>query len=204
MRLASSIAVHTCRQSRAGAVAAAAAVCTAIAMAPSAVAQQAPGVRSTIAPPSAAKAASPLTTGSTPQAAQKGAPAWLLKCDSAAAGFDCRASQTIVMQTGQKLLTVTVRRPSKAEGPALMLNLPHGVFLPAGATVQVDKDKPMTLPIQTSDPHGAYAGSPIARELLAAMQKSEKLTVSFQDLQKRTITVPVPLAGFADAYQKMP
>ena len=51
---------------------------------------------------------------------------------------------------------------------------------------------------------GAYAGSPIARELLTAMQRSDKMVMSFQDLQKRTITVPVPLAGFADAYQKLP
>ena len=76
------------------------------------------------------------------------------------------------MQTGQRLLTVIVRPPSNAEGPAPMLNLPHGVFRPSGATVQVDTVKPIMLPIQTSGPQGAYAGAPTAKDLLAAMQKS--------------------------------
>ena len=85
-----------------------------------------------------------------------------------------------------------------------MLNLPHGVFLPGGATVQIDKEKPISVPIQTSDAQGAYAGSPISKEMLTALQKAEKMVISFQDLKKQPINVPVTLAGFAATYQKMP
>jgi invasion protein IalB len=46
--------------------------------------------------------------------------------------------------------------------------------------------------------------APVGKDMLAALQKAEKLIVTFQDLQKQTITVPMPLAGFAEAYQKLP
>ena len=85
-----------------------------------------------------------------------------------------------------------------------MLHLPHGLFLPAGITVQIDQGKVENLVVQTCDDKGCYAGAPIAKDMLATMQKAEKLIVTFQDLQKQTITVPMPLAGFAEAYQKLP
>ena len=85
-----------------------------------------------------------------------------------------------------------------------MLHLPHGLFLPAGTTFQIDKGKVESLAIQTCDAKGCYAGAPVTKDMLATLQKAEKLIVTFQNLQKQTITVPMPLAGFGEAYQKLP
>ena len=80
----------------------------------------------------------------------------------------------------------------------------HGLFLAAGTTIQIDQGKLESLQVQTSDDKGCYAGAPVTKDMLAILQKAEKLIVTFQDLKKQTITVPMPLAGFAEAYQKLP
>lgn len=131
--------------------------------------------------------------------------AWLVRCDNTGQELECRLSQTIVVQkTGQRLLSVVVRKPPKGQGTALMLHLPFGLHFPSGITVQVDAGKPETLAVQTCDEKGCYAGAPIGVDRLTAMQKGEKLIVGFKDLKQQAMTVPVPLAGFAEAYQKAP
>ena len=50
---------------------------------------------------------------------------------------------------------------------------------------------------------GCYANSPIAPDMLAAMKSGKQLKVSFQNLGKETITIPMPLADFAAAYDKI-
>jgi invasion protein IalB len=156
-------------------------------------------------PETRAQQPAPATAPPPKPEAQTQPPTWRVACDNSGKDFDCRVSQTIFLQkTGQRLLSVVVHRASKAEDPALMLHLPHGLFLPAGTTIQIDQGKLENLVIQTCDDKGCYAGAPVTKDILSALQKAEKLNVTFQDLQKQTITVPMPLAGFAEAYQKLP
>ena len=49
------------------------------------------------------------------------------------------------------------------------------------------------LQIQTCENRGCYASAPIAPELLAALKSGKQLKVSFQNLGKETITIPMPL-----------
>jgi invasion protein IalB len=95
---------------------------------------------------------------------------WVVPCDGQAGALDCRVSLTLVAKEGgQLLISVVVRRPSKNENPTLLLHLPHGIFLPAGASVQIDKAKAEVHPVQTCDPRGCYVGTAVSKELLAAM-----------------------------------
>ena len=51
---------------------------------------------------------------------------------------------------------------------------------------------------------GCYAGSPIAPEAFGRAEIGTKqLKVSFQNLGKETITIPLPLTDFAAAYDKI-
>lgn len=84
-----------------------------------------------------------------------------------------------------------------------MIQLPLGLFLPAGITLQLDGQKPEQLEVQTCDQKGCYVGSAISAKMLDAMKQGEKMTIAFQDLPKNKISVPVPLKGFAAAYQKV-
>jgi invasion protein IalB len=81
--------------------------------------------------------------------------------------------------------------------------LPLGLNLPVGAKMQVDDGKAIDLQIQTCENRGCYASTPIAPELLAALKSGKQLKVSFQNLAKETITIPMPLAEFAAAYDKI-
>ncbi len=133
---------------------------------------------------------------------------WAYSCQ--AAGItdkpQCRIMQNLTVNKGdqqQRLLTVIVREQAKAKNHALLLALPHGLFLPAGVEIKVDQDKPAKLIVQTSDAQGAYAGIEISDELLAALKKGNQMSVSFLSAARKRISVPVTLKGFTAAYGKL-
>ncbi len=136
--------------------------------------------------------------------AAKQPPGWTVRCDNAGQGLVCKALQTIVLaKTRQLLLSAAISKPSGSPDGALLLQLPHGLFIPAGVTVAVDAAKPEALQIQTCDTKGCYAGMSVKPEQLAAMKTGQKLNVVFEDLKKQKITVPVPLKGFDEAFKKL-
>ena len=86
---------------------------------------------------------------------------------------------------------------------AMLFHLPHGLFIPAGVTMDIDGTKIETLAIQTCDAKGCYAGAPLTPDKIAAMNKGAKLNVAFQTLKKQKIVVPVALKGFAATYKQL-
>ncbi len=63
--------------------------------------------------------------------------------------------------------------------------------------------KATDLQIQTCENRGCYAGAPITPDVLAALRSGKELKLSFQNLAKETITIPMPLTDFAAAYDKI-
>jgi invasion protein IalB len=134
------------------------------------------------------------------------APGWTARCASASrdAPLECAIEQNAVMpRTGQLVIAVNIRVPADPRAPSALIQLPLGLNIPAGAKLQVDDGKAVDLPIQTCEARGCYAGTAIAADLLAAMKAGKQLKVSFQNLNKETLTVPLPLADFAAAYEKI-
>jgi invasion protein IalB len=168
-------------------------------------AQQA--AKSKSAPPAAPPAASP--TASPAEAAPANGPpqpGWAARCSSASrdAPLECAMEQTAVLsKTGQLIVLVNIRVPGDTHTPIALVQLPLGLNLPAGAKFQVDDGKPIDLQVQTCENRGCYASSPIAPDVLTALKSGKQLTVSFQDLGKETISIPMPLADFAAAYDKI-
>jgi invasion protein IalB len=163
-------------------------------------AQQAPKSKS--APPAAQTAAPPAADApATPPQ-----PGWAARCTSASreAPMECAMEQTAIQsKTGQLVALVNIRVPSDTHTPIAAVQLPLGLNLPAGAKFQVDDGKVVDLQIQTCEARGCFAGGPIAPDLLAAMKSGKQLKLSFQNLGKDTITIPMPLADFAAAYDKI-
>jgi len=148
------------------------------------------------------------TTAATPQAepAPTNAPGWAARCTGANRGapLECAMEQTAVLsKTGQLVVLVNIRVPSDTHAPVALVQLPLGLNLPGGAKFQVDDSKAIDLQIQTCEARGCYASTPIAPDLLAALKSGKQLKVSFQSLAKETITIPMPLADFAAAYDKI-
>jgi invasion protein IalB len=154
------------------------------------------------------KAAAQAATPAAPQAEPAASPTagWAARCTSASrtAPLECAMEQTAVLsKTGQLIVLVNIRVPADTKAPVALVQLPLGLNLPGGAKVQVDDGKVTDLQIQTCENRGCYAGSPIAPDLLAALKSGKQLKVSFQNLAKETITIPMPLADFAAAYDKI-
>ena len=109
----------------------------------------------------------------------------------------------MLTKTGQLIVAVSIRVASDTHQPIALVQLPLGLNLPAGAKLQVDDGKTIDLQIQTCENRGCYSNTPVSPELLAALKSGKQLNVVFQNLNKEVITIPMPLADFAAAYEKI-
>ena len=164
---------------------------------------QAPKSKSTAqaAPAPAAPPAAAGTTTATPPA-----PGWAVRCSSVSrdAPLECAIEQSAVLtKTGQLIVLINIRVPGDTHTPVALVQLPLGLNLPVGAKLQVDDGKAVDLQIQTCENRGCYTSSVIAPDMLAALRAGKQLKVSFQDMAKETIAIPIPLADFAAAYDKI-
>ena len=154
------------------------------------------------------RAAAP-NTAQTNAAGQADAPppsGWVARCSSPSrsAPLECAVEETAVLtKTGQLLVLVNIRVPSDTHAPVVLVQLPLGLNLLSGAKMQVDDGKVIDMQIQTCENKGCFAGTAIAPDVLAAMRTGKQLKVAFQNLTKETITIPMPLADFAGAYDKI-
>jgi invasion protein IalB len=149
--------------------------------------------------PAPAAAAADGANNSTP-------PGWLARCSSANRGapLECAIEQTAVLtKTGQLIVLINIRVSAETRAPVGVVQLPLGLNLPVGAKLQVDDGKTFDLQIQTCEARGCYANLQISPDMLAALKSGKQLKVSFQNLAKETITIPMPLADFAAAYEKI-
>jgi invasion protein IalB len=139
----------------------------------------------------------------TPAPAQAG---WAARCSSPSrdAPLECAMEQNAILtKTGQLVVLVNIRVPGDTRAPIALVQLPLGLNLQAGAKFQVDDGKSADLPIQTCENRGCYASVPISPETLNALRSGKQLKISFQDLGKETITVPLSLNDFSATYDKI-
>ncbi|MGD9769645.1 MAG: invasion associated locus B family protein [Pseudolabrys sp.] len=168
----------------------------------------APGAQTRTQPARETKVASRVASAA-PGPAQAAAPvvaAWRSHCNSASRQTvpECMVEQTAILgKTGQMLASVSVRVPPSGSQPVMMVQVPVGLFLPAGINVRIDEQPPLQLVIQTCDLKGCYAGSPVSADMLKAMKAGKQLGVEFQNLSKQAITVPLTLTQFAEAYRSI-
>jgi invasion protein IalB len=133
-------------------------------------------------------------------------PGWVARCSSASRGapLECAIEQSAVLtKTGQLIVLINIRVPAETRAPVALVQLPLGLNLPAGAKIQVDDGKTSELQIQTCEARGCYANLQISPDVLAALKSGKQLKVSFQNMGKETISIPMPLADFAAAYEKI-
>jgi len=152
----------------------------------------------------AAPAASPSPGAAAP--ATPPPPGWVPRCasNSREAPLECAIEESAyVTKTGQLLVQVDIRVTSDTRTPVGLLLLPLGLNLPVGAKLQVDEGKAVDVQIQTCEQRGCFVNLPVSPELLAQLKSGKELKVSFQNLAKETMTIPLPLNDFAAAYDKI-
>ncbi|TYO64760.1 invasion associated locus B family protein [Bradyrhizobium hipponense] len=162
------------------------------------------GAKKNAAPSAPAAQPAPAPAQGDGAAAQQ--PGWIARCTSVSrdAPLECAIEQNAVLtKTGQTIVLINIRIPTDTRTPVALLQLPLGLNLPVGAKLQVDEGKAVDLQIQTCENRGCYASTPITPDLLASLKSGNQLKVSFQNMAKETIAIPMPLNDFAAAYDKI-
>jgi invasion protein IalB len=140
-------------------------------------------------------------------AAQKPAESdWATQCTAKArqAAVECSVQQSVVKSDTRQLVAMFgIRVPADTRSPVMMIQLPLGLYLPAGVEVQVDQGKALPLPLQTCDANGCYAGAPVAADLLQQLRAGKTLRLTFQNLSQSKVDLSMPLEGFAAAYDSV-
>lgn len=145
-------------------------------------------------------------------AAQTGnaAPAdrWSTQCvaPDQASPLSCSAEQRIILrETGQQVARFAVQAngPKGDRKSAFLVHLPLGLSIRTGVALAVDGKEVAKLDFQTCDANGCYCGDSLGGDLLQAMRAGQEMTIGFQDLQKKAISIRIDLAGFAAAYDKV-
>jgi invasion protein IalB len=98
---------------------------------------------------------------------------------------------------------LTIRLPSETKKPVTMVQVPLGLFLPAGVTVDIDGDMARNYPLQTCNANGCFVGFPLSDDQLKRMLTGGRLNVTFQYLNKKPVILPMSLEGFTDAYNRI-
>jgi invasion protein IalB len=131
-------------------------------------------------------------------------PNWIVNCSQTRTGLDCRVGQSLFLrQTRQRVLSVAVRIPPDSKKPVLLVQLPLGVYLPAGVNLQIGKEEAKMLPFIGCDKGGCVAQYDITDSELSSIAKGSDLTISAQTMSKKPFTLTVPALGFAAAYAKI-
>lgn len=130
--------------------------------------------------------------------------AWRVECSNDGKTLDCRAVQQVVQrETNQVVAVVSVRVPADTKKPTALLQIPLGILVTEPSTLKIDEGQAEKFVIQTCTQQGCFAGGALPDPLLAAMRTGRELKVSFSNLNKQTVIVAMPLAGFALAYDKI-
>jgi invasion protein IalB len=136
--------------------------------------------------------------------ASDGGSGWRIECANDGKALDCRAINRVNHRDTRELIAaVAVRIPPDSKKPAVIIQLPLGIQLADKITLRVDEGKPESYPIQTCTQTGCLVGAPASEALISSLRGGRELKVAFQSLAKQTITVTMPLAGFALAYDKI-
>ncbi len=173
-----------------------------------AVAQQVQQKATKAAPaaPKPAETPAPAGAAAPADANAQSQPVWTSRCasDGRQAALFCEVEQSLYMtKTGQLVASVNVKLPPETRQPVMMIQLPVGLFLPAGVNLQIDEGRPQPLVIQTCDLKGCYAATTLSPDLLGSMKSAKRLSVVFQNLNKENVTLAFVLSGFAESFDKI-
>ena len=202
---------------------------TAVLLAPGAQAQQptpAPAAPKAKAAPKAAPKGAPAAPAPTAQQAPPaaaGAPAangqpqdqqgqliyapwtkFCLKGQDANAKQVCFTGKDGRIESGQPVIAAVIIEPEGEPKKILRVTLPLGMQLVHGTRVIVDNNAPAQSPYVICFANGCMSDYEVTPELLANMKKGQNLVVQAINSNGAPLTLPLPLAEFAKAYDGPP
>ena len=113
-------------------------------------------------------------------------------------------TQTLIDQkTNAQIMLLSIKSTVSGDAKALLVRLFHGVYLPAGVSIQIDGGQPAPIAFQKSDQFGVYAALPLTDRIVADMKRGKDLKVSLQINQNQPLELTARLGGFGPAYERI-
>jgi invasion protein IalB len=175
------------------------------------------------APKAAPKAAAPAPAAqAAPPAPAAGAPAaggqpadqvqliyapwtkFCLKGQDAGAKQVCFTGKDGRIESGQPVIAAVIIEPEGEPKKILRVTLPLGMQLVHGTRVIVDSNAPAQAPYVICFQNGCMSDYDVTPELLANLKKGQNLVVQAINSNGAPLTLPLPLAEFAKAYDGPP
>ncbi|TAH68917.1 MAG: invasion associated locus B family protein [Rhodopseudomonas palustris] len=199
---------------RGGAIALLAATLTAMTAIPAAQAQQ-PPAQGAQPKAKAAPAPAPAQKGAAPQQATPPADQqvqliyapwtkFCLKGQEANAKQVCFTGKDGRIESGQPVIAAVIIEPEGEPKKILRVTLPLGMQLVHGTRVIVDSNQPMQSPYVICFANGCMSDYEVTPDLLSNLKKGQNLIVQAINANGAPLTLPLPLAEFAKAYDGPP
>jgi len=151
----------------------------------------------------AAGTAGALAQGPSPLPSDGGS-GWRIECANDGKALDCQTINRVNQRETRELIAaVAVRVQPGAKQPMVMVQLPLGIQVTEKVSLRVDEGQTEAFPIQTCTQTGCHIAAPANSALIGALRGGHELKVAFRSLTNQTVTVTMPLAGFALAYDKI-
>jgi invasion protein IalB len=153
-------------------------------------------------PPATPSAAPP--TAPVPQPVAELFEKWRVQCvQDAQSRQRCRADQVVVSQNGVPQLAIYATPPLAGRAAQALIVPPWGILIERGLSLQIDARPRFTAPIVSCQPSGCWAEIPLDDALLGVMRQGTTLQVAMVGANGDPVTVAIPLAGFAAAYDRL-
>ena len=127
-----------------------------------------------------------------------------LKGQDANAKQVCFTGKDGRIESGQPVIAAVIIEPEGEPKKILRVTLPLGMQLIHGTRVIVDGNPPMQSPYVICFQNGCMSDYEVTPELLANMKKGQNLVVQAINSNGAPLTLPLPLAEFAKAYDGPP
>jgi invasion protein IalB len=108
--------------------------------------------------------------------------------------------------TGMVLIAAAVRKVEGEEKQQLLIRVPtaYALVIPPGVELRIDDQQPMKLQYAICFPTSCQVQLELTKELMDSMRKGKQMVVAAMNIQQKTMGFPVPLTGFAKAYDGPP
>jgi invasion protein IalB len=108
--------------------------------------------------------------------------------------------------TGMVLIAAAVRKVEGEEKQQLLVRVPtaYALVMPAGVQLKIDEQQPIQLQYTICFPTSCQVQLELTKELMDSMRKGKQMVVAAMNIQQKTMGFPVPLTGFAKAYDGAP
>jgi invasion protein IalB len=161
--------------------------------------------------PQGAQGTAPAPGAAQPPAAQAEVPdavrySWELSCDPAGAALNCRAKRMLVSKKTRKpIVTVFVAVPAATKKPTMVVRLPLGIYLPAGASVSFGQSGPKPLTLQRCGSSGCYGEYMLTDADIAALAGGAEMTFLVEDRERKPVQfiMRADAEGFSEAYARI-